>query len=80
MPNLVRCDLHLGILHNEPDLGCLPAQIERFDRLAIEDDSSAHLAVSAQSGLHSAKQRGFSAARRPRDQHEFTFVDSEVNI
>ena len=80
VPDLVRDDLVIGILHDKTDFCGLLPQGHLLKRLAPERNGSGALAMGHQHRFEVAQQRGLAAAGLAAQQHKFPLPDGEVHM
>ena len=79
VPDLVRDDLIVRVLHHEADLRGLVALGYLRERRAAEEDLAAALAVRREHRLEMAQQRGLAAAGAPAEHEKFPRADAQRN-
>ena len=79
VPDLVRDDLIVRVLHHEADLRGLVALGYLRERRAAEEDLAAALAVRREHRFEMAQQRGLAAAGAPAEHEKFPRADAQRN-
>ena len=79
MPDLIRDDLIVGILHHKADFGCLVILVHLIQGDAAEQNPAAALAVRRQHGFQMPQEGGLSAAALAAEDYILPFFNAEVH-